>query len=87
MKLQDSSGKNSSLWCRTCSIEYPDGNEVRKKSKLETPNKNTEPCVTSIQTNMRDKVEIKHTPEIRGSFLELQKKGLRIKDYHTTEKQ
>jgi hypothetical protein len=36
---------------------------------------------------MADEVEIRHTPEIRGSFLELQKKGLRIKDYHTTEKQ
>src|ERR687897_410447 len=87
VKLRDISGKNSSLWCRTCSIEYPDENEVRKKSKLETPNKNTEVCVTSIQTNMADEVEIRHTPEIRGGFAELQKKGIKIKDYHTTEKQ
>ena len=87
VKLRDSSGKNSSLWCRTCGIEYPDESEVRKKSKLETPNKNTEVCVTSIQTNMADEVEIRHTPEIRGGFAELQKKGIKIKDYHTTEKQ
>jgi hypothetical protein len=32
-------------------------------------------------------VSIKHTPPIRGGFAELQKKGLRIKDYRTTEKQ
>lgn len=46
-----------------------------------------EPEVTSIQTDFNKEVEIRHTPPIRGGFAELQKKGLRIKDYRTTEKE
>jgi hypothetical protein len=36
---------------------------------------------------MADEVEIRHTPEIRGGFAELQKKGIKITNYHTTEKE
>jgi hypothetical protein len=49
--------------------------------------KNREPLITSIQNDMSKEVEIRHEPPIRGGFAELQKKGLRIKDYHTTEKE
>jgi hypothetical protein len=83
-----SSGNNSESWfCRNCQIEYPDKTDIRKKSKLGTQREEIEPEVTSIQTDPSKEVEIRHTPPIRGGFLELQRKGLRIKDYHTTEKQ
>lgn len=83
-----SSGNNSPSWfCRQCSIEYPDQSEIRKKTKLSPRNEEVEPQITSIQTDLSKDIEIKHTPPIRGGFLELQKKGLRIKDYRTTEKQ
>jgi hypothetical protein len=35
---------------------------------------------------MADEIEIRHTPPIRGGFAELQKKGLKIKDYNTAKK-
>jgi hypothetical protein len=83
-----SSGNNTESWfCRRCQIDYPDITETRKKSKLGTQREEIEPAVASIQTDITKEVEIRHTPEIRGGFAELQKKGLRIKDYHTTEKE
>jgi hypothetical protein len=35
---------------------------------------------------MTKEVEIHHEPEIKGAFKALQQKGLKITDYHTTEK-
>ena len=85
VKLRDISGKNSSLWCRTCGIEYPDENEVRKKSKLETPNKNVEPAV-STTPGIPD-ITLNKEPELRGGFAQLAKKGtIRFTSYETTEK-
>src|SRR5918995_2007540 len=85
VKLRDISGKNSSLWCRTCSIEYPDENEVRKKSKLETPNKTIEPAV-STTPGIPD-ISLHKEPELRGGFAELAKKGsIRFTSYSTAEK-
>jgi hypothetical protein len=39
------------------------------------------------QDYLNKKVEINHTPEIKGAFKSLQQKGIRIKEYHTTEKE
>jgi DNA-directed RNA polymerase subunit RPC12/RpoP len=86
--LTDAGQNNTSFWCRHCSIEFdPESENLRKESKLVVPDRNIEPAVTSIQTNMADEVEIRHTPPLRGGFAELQKKGLKIKGYHTTEKE
>jgi hypothetical protein len=75
-------------FCTRCSIEFnPEDENLRKESKLIVPDRNIEPAVTSIQTNMADEVEIRHTPEIRGGLAELQKKGLKITSYKTSEKQ
>ena len=88
IRLTDAGMNNTTFWCRHCSIEFnPESENLRKESKLIVPDRNIEPAVTSIQTNMEDSVAIRHTPEIRGGFAELQKKGIKIKDYHTTEKQ
>ena len=61
--------------------------EFKKESKLVVPDRNIEPAVTSIQTDMADEVEIRHTPPLRGGFAELQKKGLKITSYKTNEKE
>jgi hypothetical protein len=83
-----SSGNNSESWfCRRCQIGYPDTTETRKKSKLGTQREEIEPQITSIQTDPTEAVEIRHTPPIRGGFAELQKRGLKITDYRTTEKE
>ena len=88
IRLTDAGMNNTTFWCRHCSIEFdPESENLRKESKLIVPDRNIEPAVTSIQTNMEDSVAIRHTPEIRGGFAELQKKGIKIKDYHTTEKE
>lgn len=87
-RLIDSKGQNPSLYCSRCQISFdPEYDSLRRESKLLVPDRNIEPAATSIQTNMTDEVEIRHTPPIRGGFAELEKKGLRIKDYHTTERQ
>lgn len=86
IKLVDKNGKNPGWFCNRCQISR-EFEETRKKSKLGIQKKQVEPAVTSIQYNMADEVEVRHTPPIRGGFVELQKKGLKIKDYRTTEKQ
>jgi hypothetical protein len=46
----------------------------------------TDAAISIVNVDYTKDVEIRHTPPIRGGFAELQKKGLKIKDYHTTEK-
>jgi hypothetical protein len=87
VRLSDRNNQNESWYCNRCSIEYPDVTNIRHQLKITVPDRNIEPAVTSIQTNMADEVEIRHTPPLRGGFAELQKKGLKIKNYHTTEKE
>jgi hypothetical protein len=85
-RLTDSSGQNNTYWCRHCSIEFnPEDENLRKESKIKVPDRNIEPAVATTP-GIRD-ISIRHTPPLRGGFAELQKKGLRIKDYHTTEKE
>jgi hypothetical protein len=85
-RLTDAGMNNSTFWCRHCSIEWdPEAENLRKESKLIVPDRNIEPAV-STTPGIPD-ISIHHTPPIRGGFAELQKKGIRIKDYHTTEKE
>src|SRR5829696_4389666 len=87
-KLQDDGQNNTTFWCRHCSIEFdPESENLRRESKLVVPDRNIEPAITSIQTNMADEVEIRHTPPIRGGFKELQDRGLKITSYRTDEKE
>jgi hypothetical protein len=87
-KLQDAGQNNTTYFCTRCAIQFdPESENLRKESKLIVPNRN-EAAVTSIQTNMADKVVIRHTVPKRGGFAELEKKGtIRITDYKTTEKE
>ena len=86
IRLTDAGMNNQTYWCRHCSIEFnPESENLRKESKLIVPDRNIGPAVTSIG-NIPD-VSIHHTPPLRGGFAELQKKGIKIRDYHTTEKE
>jgi hypothetical protein len=87
VRLSDRNNQNESWYCNRCSIEYPDVTNIRHQLKITVPDRNIEPAVTSIQINMADEVEIRHTPPLRGGYAELQKKGVKIKNYHTTEKE
>jgi hypothetical protein len=88
IRLTDAGGNNNSFWCRHCSVEWdPESENLRRESKLVVPDRNIEPAVTSIQNNMADEVEIRHTPPIRGGFKELQDRGLKITSYRTDEKE
>jgi hypothetical protein len=82
VRLTDAGQNNTSSWCRSCSVEFdPESENLRKESKLIVPDRNQEAAVTSIQTNMADKVAIRHEPEIKGSFKALRDKGLKITNY------
>jgi hypothetical protein len=85
-KLQDASQNNTTYFCTRCTIEFdPESENLRKESKLTVPNRDIEPAV-STTPGIPD-ISITHTPPIRGGFAELEKKGIRIKNYHTTEKE
>ena len=85
IKLVDRNRMNISYFCSFCKIPFdPSQTEIRKKSKLETPNKNVEPAV-STTPGIPD-ISIHHTPPIRGGLAELQKKGIKITSYKTSEK-
>ena len=54
-RLTDVGNNNSTYWCRNCSIEFdPESENLRKESKITVPDRNIEPAITSIQTNMVD---------------------------------
>src|SRR5919112_380442 len=72
IRLTDAGMNNTTFWCRSCSVEFnPEDENLRKESKLIVPDRNIEPAVTSIQTNMADEVAIRHTPPIRGGVVEI----------------
>jgi len=86
IRLTDAGQNNSTYWCRHCSVEFdPEAENLRKESKLTVPDRSIEPAITSVG-NVPD-VSIGHTVPLRGGFAELRKKGIKIKDYHTTEKE
>jgi hypothetical protein len=62
---------------------------VRRESKISVPDRNEETLVAQTPgiDYLNKKVKISHTPEPKGTFKVLQQKGIRIKDYHTTEKE
>ena len=87
IKLADRNRMNISYFCSFCKIPFdPSQTEIRKKSKLETPNKNIEPAV-STTPGIPD-ISIRKEPELRGGFAQLAKKGtIRFTSYSTTEKE
>jgi hypothetical protein len=80
IKLSDSSGKNVSWYCNSCSIPFePENESIRHKQKLEVPDRNIEPAVAT--TPGIPDISIYHTPEPKGAFKALQQKGSKITDY------
>lgn len=86
VKISDRQGNNEEWFCRNCSIPYLDSKEIRHRYRLAVPEE-TEAAISIVNVDYTKDVEIRHIPPIRGAFAELQKKGLKIKDYHTTEKE
>ena len=87
VRLRDAGHNNTIWWCKQCQFEVDiSETEVRKKSKLETPRKNTEPAITSV--GVTPDVSVRHIPEMRGGFAALAKKGtIRFTSYSTSEKE
>jgi hypothetical protein len=79
-KLIDSSGgENISYYCNHCSIEVlPSFTELRSASKLSVP----DGPVESPSVSYTPAVKIGRQPiEPKGTFAELKKKGIKIKNY------
>jgi uncharacterized Zn ribbon protein len=88
IRLTDAGMNTQTYWCRHCSIEWdPEEENLRKESKIVVPDRNQEAAITSIQTDLTKEIEINHTPELRGGFAQIAKKGtIRFTSYNTTEK-
>jgi hypothetical protein len=84
IRLSDRNNQSESWFCRNCQIAFePSETPIRKKSKLGTQREEVEPAVTSIQTDHSKEVEIRHEPELRGSFAAMAKKGtIQFTSYH-----
>jgi hypothetical protein len=69
------------VWCNNCSIEFPI-KDTRKRSKLETPHRNTETLVNSISSPHEKEVRIRHETELQWGAKSLSQKGtIRFTDY------
>ena len=88
VKLRDAGNNNISYWCKMCQVSFdPECESLQEDTNVSLPYDEEEGSgIISLQTDITKDVEINHTVPIHGAFAELQKKGLRIKDYHTTEK-
>jgi predicted RNA-binding Zn-ribbon protein involved in translation (DUF1610 family) len=83
VKLSDSKGASESYYCKHCSIEILDSEDIRKKSKLVTPkDRNNEALVSTTPMVDYQAVEIRKEVEIKGGLAELKKSGLKIKSYN-----
>jgi hypothetical protein len=83
-RLTDSSGQNTTCWCRNCSVEFdPELENVRRESKISVPDRNIEPVVATTPGTdyLNHNVEIHHEPEPKGAFKALQQKGIKITNY------
>lgn len=84
VRLTDAGNNNSTYWCRHCSIEYdPESENLRKESKISVPERNEETLVSQTpgQDYLNKKIEINHTPEIKGGLKALQQRGMKITHY------
>ena len=75
---------DDSYWCNTC-VWYIQPKDVKKRIDFEIPQstQDVEPAVYSIDYTPEniDRVKIDNRPQPKGSFAELQHKGLRIISY------
>lgn len=68
VRVIDARQNNTTYWCRHCSVEFdPEAENLRKESKILVPDRNQEAAITSIQTDLGRVVEIRDTPEPKGS--------------------
>jgi DNA-directed RNA polymerase subunit RPC12/RpoP len=87
VRLSDRNNQSESWFCQNCSIEFDTNDEqISYKQKLSIPYEDSEPAIASIGS-VPD-VSIHHTPQLRGGFAALAKKGtIRFTSYNMTEKE
>jgi hypothetical protein len=54
---------------------------VRRRSKLQTPNRSTETLVSTTPTPGYGDISIRKQPNYKGAFSEMSKKGIKITSY------
>jgi hypothetical protein len=88
-RLIDHSGQNPSLYCSRCQMSFDlEYDNLRHESKITVPDRNEEPCITSIQTDLSEDIAIRKTPGMRGGFAQLARKGtIKFTSYSRTEKE
>jgi hypothetical protein len=73
------------LTCPHCLFEF-EVEKTRKRSKLETPKgRDIETLVSTTPMPGYGDVSLKRPPVYKGSFAELHKRGIKIKDYKVTD--
>ena len=73
-----------SAFCIRCQMDIDiSTGKAQELQTIEDPNKDrdSEPCVTSIQTDFAGQVAIKKEPELKSGFKALRDKELRITNY------
>lgn len=74
---------DNTFWCNNCNIEFrPE--EVRKKQRLQVPQGQDKETLVATTPDPVSQFEHK-PPELKGTFAELQKRGIKIKDYRETD--
>jgi hypothetical protein len=77
-KLIDSGGENISYYCNTCSTETFPTEQIRSRSRLQTPDGPIEEPAVSLLPELGLKLKNK---EVKGTFKKLQERGIKITDY------
>jgi hypothetical protein len=86
IKLQDNNSANISYFCNVCNIQTnaEETDNLRTRSRLQMPEGvNTTPYAS---TNFPEPSDSRSPPPVRGSFAELQRRGMKIKTYKDTVK-
>src|SRR5687768_3807287 len=81
IKIQDRNSANISYFCSACNIQTnaEETDNLRTRSRLQMPEGvNTTPYVS---TKFPDYSVGKSPPPVRGTFAELQRRGIKIKNY------
>jgi hypothetical protein len=86
VQLKDRTGNNTEWFCKRCSAVYASPNEIRQKHKISTEDYDQEPAITTTIMEPVSPFDRKKVP-IRGGMAELQKRGVKVTSYQTTERE
>jgi hypothetical protein len=78
-KLIQRNGLSPSWYCNRCNVEYDPEAELRSKSKISMSEGPTTTPLAS--TKFPEPTVGRSPPPVRGTFAELQRRGMKIKNY------